>query len=106
MKVLINNSCYFLHWQHNNYEELNRPKFRINGDTIIPKQQQSNTSCWIDCNKVPICEGISKLHKGDNYNKSTGRQKSLQIALSNSGFTKHERALFWEEYLKMTNKIK
>lgn len=47
---------------------------------------------------VIVGTGIAKLHKGDIYNKETGRRLSLSRALQDMDISKDERAEIWEAY--------
>lgn len=114
MKVQVANDEFFVKFQHNNFEQERAELLKEYGkDYVRKKVRESSTVCWIEKNHKIISTAESKLHKGDKYCKDKGRKIALKLALGSdefpignqTGFTKHERALFWEEYLKMTNNV-
>lgn len=117
MKVQIDNNHYIVKFQHNNFEQERAELTKEYGETYVKRKvKESSTSCWIEdivMHKV-ISTAEAKLHKGDRYCRDKGRKVALKLALGSdefpiggsTRFSKHDRALFWEEYLKMTNKIK
>ena len=111
MKVIVGNNTYVVKWQHHNVTDqgIHKMDYRYRSPKKHPK---SYTLCWIESGNKVLNEAKALLHDGDRYQKDKGRKVSLKLALGNEDmpnnnlFSKHERALFWEEYLKMTNKIK
>lgn len=91
MKVQIANADYIVKWQHHNTTILGTSK-------KIPK---SYTLCWIEKDNKLVTEAKALLHPGDRYQKDKGRKISLKLVLDS--FNKPERALFWNEYHKMTH---
>jgi hypothetical protein len=82
MKVQINNTDYFVRWQHN-----------LNNNPI-------GTICRVECDNQ-VFEDYSILSPKDKFNRNKGRKISLTRVIR--GFKKEERKLFWESYYKMRN---
>lgn len=115
MRVTIGNSNFIVKFQHNNFEQERAELAKQYGQYYVKKKvKESSTLCWIEKGNNIISKAEAKLHQGDKYCRDKGRKIALKLALGSdefpignqTGFNKHERALFWEEYLKMTNKIK
>lgn len=107
MKVNLGNETLIVKWQHHNTTDRSINKMDMYKKP--KKVSKSYTLCWIEKGNKVIAEAKALLHDGDRYQKDKGRKISLKLALGSYDFpsmglfNKHERALFWDEYLKMTN---
>lgn len=84
MLVTIDNQIIAVKFQHNQTAE------------------NTGTKCFITKGKESdgefISAGISLLHPKDTFCKEKGRRIALAKALQESGFTKSQKASFWETY--------
>lgn len=59
------------------------------------------TTCFIkNLNTGEIVRDFAYKSPNDNHNKHVGRKLSLARALFGMGFTKEQRKVFWDTYLK------
>jgi len=105
MKIkLKSNVEYEVKWKHmNNTQNINRKM-----DSNIHYNNSSYTECEIINKNNPYILGIgvAKVGKKEkNFNKEIGRKISLKKALLAIELDKETRAIFWEEYHKLTNKL-
>ena len=123
MKVIINDTTYFVDWIHNNYRTLDpsytNKKILLKGAVTSGGQKFNSTDCFIvlpenEDGLVFSYKGQAVLSDKDNYNRNKGRKISLQKALKFAFtvkddkkillFTKEERREFWKAYYKMRGK--
>ena len=86
MLVTIDGKQIAVKFQHTQIEEIKGTKC-----LIVEGKESSDPDKFIGT-------GIATLHPKDAFCKEKGRRVALRKALSDAGYNKSQRTVFWQEY--------
>jgi len=88
MRLSIGEHTYIVHWTH-----INKKKFNL----LSGKDVNGETICRIKEGDTVLLQGKSICHLKDQYNKATGRKRSLKLAMEGH-LEAEDRVKFWKAY--------